>query len=81
VQHVRAHWTEVALQRIPQARQGDQFGYNVFSVGEADLERIRAVLRASFREIRTIVASSSGSERVALVNLQLTQLTAAETAS
>jgi len=75
LQHVRAHWTAVALERVHAAQQGDQFGYNVFSIAERDLERVRGVLRASFREIRTIIANSEPSERVALVNLQLVQLT------
>jgi len=41
----------------------------VCSVAHADLERIRAVLRASFREIRAPVASSPTSEAVAQLNL------------
>lgn len=71
VRKLNAHWAEVALARIAAPEPEDQFGYNVFSVAEADLERIRAVLRASFREIRAIVASSQTSEAVALLNLQL----------
>jgi DNA-binding phage protein len=68
---LNAHWSEVALARMATPEPDDQFGYNVFSVAEPDLERIRAVLRASFREIRAIVASSQTCEAVALLNLQL----------
>jgi DNA-binding phage protein len=71
VRKLNAHWAQVALERIAAPEPEDQFGYNVFSVGEADLDRIRGVLRASFREIRAIVASSQTSEAVALLNLQL----------
>ena len=71
VRRLNAHWAEVALARMATPEPDDQFGYNVFSVAEPDLERIRAVLRASFREIRAIVASSQTSEAVALLNLQL----------
>jgi hypothetical protein len=71
VRTLNAHWAEVALARIAEPEPEDQFGYNVFSVAEADLERIRGVLRASFREIRAIVAGSQTSEAVALLNLQL----------
>ena len=71
VRTLNAHWAEVALARIAEPEPDDQFGYNVFSVAEADLERIRGVLRASFREIRAIVAGSQTTEAVALLNLQL----------
>jgi transcriptional regulator with XRE-family HTH domain len=71
---LNAHWGAVALARMSEPRPDDLFAYNVFSVAESDLERIRGVLRASFREIRAIVASSERNERVALMNLQLMRL-------
>jgi transcriptional regulator with XRE-family HTH domain len=76
VQRVRAHWTRIALQHIERPGPKDQFGYNVFSVAEADLERVRDALRACFREVRAIVANSQGSDVVAVVNLQLVDLMA-----
>jgi len=71
VRTLNAHWGGVALARIAAPEPDDLFAYNVFSVAEPDLERIRMVLRASFREIRAIIASSQRSDAVALMNLQL----------
>jgi hypothetical protein len=45
-----------------------------------DLQRIKQLLRATFREIRTIVASSAPEEVAALVNLQLVAFLPAATA-
>lgn len=68
---LKQHWSRVAAERVPTARNEDLFAYNVVSVSRADLQRIKQLLRASFREIRTIVASSAPEEVAALVNLQL----------
>jgi hypothetical protein len=67
-----AHWTEVSLarQRAPR-RQGDLFSYNLFSVSEADMHRIREAHVRYYREVRAIVASSEPCERVALINVHL----------
>jgi hypothetical protein len=68
---VKAHWTQVCLQRLHAPRPEDWLGYNVISASAADLARIREVLRRSFREIRSIAAASEPTEAVALLNLQL----------
>jgi transcriptional regulator with XRE-family HTH domain len=68
---VKAHWTNVCLQRLRSPRPEDWLGYNVISMSAADLERVREVLRRSFREIRAIAATSEPAEAVALLNLQL----------
>jgi hypothetical protein len=68
---LKAHWTEVSGQRLAAPRASDWLGYNVISTSEADLERIREVLRHAFREIRAIAAASEPVESVALLNLQL----------
>lgn len=52
------------------------FSYNLFGVSNADLERIEALQRAYFRELRSIVAQSEPVENVAVVNLQLFSLLA-----
>jgi transcriptional regulator with XRE-family HTH domain len=70
-QALKQHWAQVAAERAAEPRVGDLFAYNVISVSAADLEQVRARLHATFREIRTIVAASEPTERVALVNLQL----------
>jgi transcriptional regulator with XRE-family HTH domain len=75
LQRLKAHWANVAAQRLLEApRQQDLFAYNVISLAEADLDRVREILRAAYREIRTLVAASEPSEAVALVNLQLLEL-------
>jgi hypothetical protein len=69
---LKIHWSNVASHRILSPSADDLFAYNVISVSEVDLHRIRELLRSTFREIRVITAGSSTSERVALINLQLT---------
>jgi transcriptional regulator with XRE-family HTH domain len=68
---LKTHWAQVAAERAPNPSPDDVFGYNVMSVSEQDLVRIREVLSATYREIRAIVAASDPSERVALLNLHL----------
>jgi hypothetical protein len=65
------HWSAVGYRRIVERRSSDLFSYNVMSISRADYERIRELLRHTFREIRSIVAASEPNEQVALLNLQL----------
>ncbi|MFN7144708.1 MAG: DUF4423 domain-containing protein [Myxococcota bacterium] len=74
---LKAHWTRVAAERVEADAPG-QFSYNVFSVSEADFERIRELHLAYFRALRAIVASSQPGERVAVANVQLFALDAGE---
>lgn len=69
---LRRFWTTVACGRIGDPR--DVHSFNLFSVSVGDLDRIRELQRAYFRELRGIVAASSPSERVGLVVLQLCEL-------
>jgi len=71
LQRLKAHWARVCLERLAQPMPRDWLAYNVISVAESDLGRIREVLRMAFREIRTIAAASTPVETVALLNLQL----------
>lgn len=68
---IKQHWTRVAAERAIDPRRGDVFAYNVLSASRRDLDRIAELLHATFREIRSIVASSEPAECVALLNLQL----------
>lgn len=68
---LKTHWAHVAAERAPRPSHDDVFGYNVMSVSERDLARIRDVLSATYREVRAIVAASEPSERVALLNVHL----------
>jgi hypothetical protein len=65
------HWSGVAYRRIDERRSSDLYSYNVMSLSRADYERIRELLRRTFREIRSIVAASEPNEQVALLNIQL----------
>jgi transcriptional regulator with XRE-family HTH domain len=68
--HLKAHWTEVAAERIRVGAPG-QFSYNVFSVSRADFERIRKLHLDYFHALRAIVAESEPEECVAIANVQL----------
>ena len=68
---IKAHWSRAAAVRALHPHSDDVFGYNVISASQADLERIRELLKRTYREIRAIVACSEPSQRAALVNLQL----------
>jgi transcriptional regulator with XRE-family HTH domain len=74
-QRLKAHWTRVAADRIDRSA-GGQFSYNVFTVSDADFERIRALHLAYFDALRAIVAESQPGERVAVANVQLFALDA-----
>jgi transcriptional regulator with XRE-family HTH domain len=68
---LKAYWTRVALERLAAPREEDWLGYNLMSLAEADLERVREIMRAAYREIRAVAAASVPVERAALLNLQL----------
>ncbi len=71
----KAFWTRVSLERLEAGADGT-FSYNLFSVSRADLERIRELHRAYFRELRRIVAASEPAECIALANVHLLELRA-----
>jgi transcriptional regulator with XRE-family HTH domain len=72
---IKAHWSTVAAAAAGEGLPG-QFSYNVFTVSEADFERIREAHLAYFRQLRSIVANSTPengqpAEVVAVANVQL----------
>jgi Domain of unknown function (DUF4423) len=69
----KVFWTNIALERIQAGAEGT-FSYNLFSVSRADLERIRELHRAYFRELRRIVAASEPDECIVLANVHLLEL-------
>jgi hypothetical protein len=71
---IRAFWSRVAADRIEKSARGE-FAFNLFGVSRADLERIRALQQAYFRDIRNIIGRSQPVEEVVLMNLQLVPLT------
>jgi DNA-binding phage protein len=72
---LKAWWAKVGSDRFKANAEG-VFSYNLFGVSHADYQRIEALQRAYFRELRTIVAESQPVETVAVVNLQLFSLLA-----
>jgi transcriptional regulator with XRE-family HTH domain len=71
IPRLKAHWCRVAEARLGEPRADDVFCYNVLSASQSDVERIRQLLLATFREIRSIVEHTEQDEAVALINLQL----------
>jgi hypothetical protein len=63
-------WATVGLERLERDDPG-LFSYNVFTVSEADLDRLRELHLGYFRELRAIVAASTPGDRVVVANLQL----------
>jgi len=70
---LRAHWIGVARSRLESATPGI-FGYNLMALSRADLDKLRELHIAYFRDMQALVADSSPSECVALFNTQLVVL-------
>lgn len=68
-----AHWARVAFDHFGEPDAGNLFAYNLISVSGEDLSRIRELLRATYREVRAIVAASEPTQTAALLNLQLVE--------
>lgn len=68
---LKAHWCDVARQRLEVPGHSDLFAYNVLSASHEDIALIRNLLLETYREIRAVVRNSSSVEAVALINLQL----------
>ena len=69
---MRRHWADVARARLDRGR--DRFSFNLFGVSRGDLDKIRQLQLAYFREVRAIVAASSPIEAVGLVIMQVGEL-------
>jgi transcriptional regulator with XRE-family HTH domain len=63
-------WAELGVARLRAGAPG-QFSFNVFAVSQADYERLRELHQSYFRQLRSIVAQSSPSERIIAANVQL----------
>jgi transcriptional regulator with XRE-family HTH domain len=63
-------WAELGVARLREGAPG-QFSFNVFAVSQADYERLRELHQSYFRQLRSIVAQSSPSERIIAANVQL----------
>ncbi len=67
---LKSFWSSVASARVRAGSTG-LFSYNLFTVSESDLARLRELHLAYFRALRGIVANSEPPERVVLANVQL----------
>lgn len=72
---LKQEWLKVALARLQQGVPGT-FGYNLMAISHADLERLRSLHLAYFREMQALVADSTPSECVVLFNTELFALDA-----
>ena len=72
---LKRFWAKVAADRVT-TDSGDDMLFNLFAVNEADLDLIRAELRATFRSIRARVSQSQPSEVGALLTMHLCPLRA-----
>lgn len=72
---LKAFWAKQGVQRLEADAPG-LFSYNVFSISEADFERLQQMHLAYFRALRAAVAASEVSERVVVANVQLFALDA-----
>jgi hypothetical protein len=70
MKRTHTHWATVALSRT-MADDTDWFAYNVISVSSGDLAKVEEILRAAYREVRSVVQSSSPTEEAALLTMQL----------
>jgi len=68
---IRARWMIEGECAALAARHATAAQLRAIRKAHADLLRIERLLRATYREIRTIVASSTPEETAALINLQL----------
>lgn len=64
-----------ALERMEHGGDG-LFSHNVFTVSAVDLDRLREMQRAFYRQMRAVVAASTPAEQVVVANLQLFALDA-----
>lgn len=63
-------WARTGLEQLAAGSDG-LFSYNVFSVSQRDLQRLRHLHLAYFRQLRSVVAESEPAERVVVANVQL----------
>ncbi len=72
---LKAHWVQVAADRMERPRSDDLVSLNLAILSRADLERVRQLQRDYFRALRSLVASSIPEEAAVLVMMQVLSLT------
>jgi len=69
---LKRHWAKLAFDRL--GKSPGHFSYNLFAVSEDDFDRILALHRRYFEELRAIVSTAERADRVVLANMQLFDL-------
>ncbi len=70
-QLLKRHWSQVGTDRVDAPRPDDLLSFNLFTCSRAELATIQALQRQYYRQVRAIVAASSRSEVLALLNAQV----------
>ena len=70
---IKGFWGRVGLDRLEGGSDG-AFAYNVMSVSESQLHRLRELHDGYFNAVRAVVAAEEAPECVVLLNLQLLRL-------
>ena len=71
---LKAHWAQVATDRLDTPHSGDLVSLNLAILSKTDLERVRQLQRSYFRELRSIIASSTPEEEAVLILMQVLSL-------
>ena len=77
---LQTFWLRTALER-QEAHQPGVYSYNLFSISEADYQRLHQLYQAFFSDMRRLIALSEPNERVVLFATQLVPLDATKSAS
>lgn len=70
---LRRFWSEVGLARAERDPEA-VLSFNLGTIAEADLERVRELHRRYFAELRALIASSEPAEAILLANVQLVRI-------
>jgi hypothetical protein len=65
VRRAKQWWAEIAIERFQDHAPG-MFSHNLFTVNEADFERLQELHRSYYRAVRSLVAESLPGERIVL---------------
>ena len=72
-QKIKVWWSDVAVGRLRDGAAGAS-SYNLFTVSDADFERLRELHRAYFQQMRAIIEASQPCDRVVIACAQMLEL-------
>jgi hypothetical protein len=72
-QRLRSFWAEVGLRHAGRD-PGAVLSFNLGTIAEHDLERVRELHRRYFAELRELIAGSEPAEAIVLANVQLVRI-------